>query len=244
MRMSMENQLKLFKLIGGTLKEKVECVVIGGSAMMFYNCKESTKDVDLVSLNKKNFKLLRDALFDIGFKLRSFRLKYQDLSEEEPIFLENKEEQRVDLFIKEVICFELSDAMLSRIKEAHEFNNLIVKVVAPEDIILLKCATERPGDRLDAVELIKGFTINWDIIVDEAKKQSRLGRGIFSVFLYDFLMELKEDFKVEVPKEVLDKLMDIGEEAILKAVKDGTLVREDRTKKRLAVGDGKRRKAK
>ena len=36
---------------------------------------------------------------------------------------------------------------LERIKEVHEFGNLIVKIILPEDIILLKCATEREKDR-------------------------------------------------------------------------------------------------
>ena len=231
--MSMDDQLRLFKLIGETLKERVECVVIGGSAMMFHNSKASTKDVDLVSLNNKNFRLLKDALLKIGFKQRSFRFKYQDLSEENPIFLENKEKERIDLFIKEVVCFEISNSILSRIKEMHEFSNLIVKVISPEDIILLKCATERPGDRLDAAELIKNFNIKWNIIIEEAVSQSKIGKGIFSIFLYDFLIDLKEDFKVEIPKDVLKKLMDIGEDSIINAMKDGTLVREKRFTKRI-----------
>ena len=110
---------------------------------------------------------------------------------------------------------------------------MIVKVILPEDIIFLKRAPERPGDRLDAAELIKNFNIKWNIIIEEAVSQSKIGKGIFSIFLYDFLIDLKEDFKISIPKDVLKKLMDIGEESIIKAMKDGTLVREERFTKRI-----------
>ena len=96
---SMDEQIELFKIIGNTLNEKIECVLVGGSAMMFYNCKESTKDIDLVALNKQNFNLLKKAFLDSGFKLRKFKFVYQDLSKEKPIFFINKENQRIDLFI-------------------------------------------------------------------------------------------------------------------------------------------------
>jgi len=47
-----DEQSDLFKLIGSSLGKKVECFVIGGSAMMFYGAKAETKDVDLVFMNK------------------------------------------------------------------------------------------------------------------------------------------------------------------------------------------------
>ena len=47
-------QTQLFEIIGAELKEKIECYVIGGSAMMFYGAKEDTKDVDLVFLKNKD----------------------------------------------------------------------------------------------------------------------------------------------------------------------------------------------
>ena len=49
-----EQQLELFKFIGNNLEEEVECLVIGGSAMMFYGAKTETKDVDLVFMKKSD----------------------------------------------------------------------------------------------------------------------------------------------------------------------------------------------
>ncbi|MFO8016222.1 MAG: nucleotidyltransferase, partial [Candidatus Woesearchaeota archaeon] len=128
---------------------------------------------------------------------------------------------RVDLFLKEVICFKITDSILERIKEVHEFGNLIVKVVAPEDIILLKCATERKKDRYDALELIKRFNINWKTIIKESEHQTEIGEDVFPVYLYDFLMELKEDMKAEVPDHVLKEIRKIGERRMEEVLKRG-----------------------
>src|SRR3989344_2489748 len=62
---------------------------------------------------------------------------------------------RIDIFYKEIICFRLSETMIGRIGKIYEYGNLIVHIVSSEDIILLKSATERAGDRGDAAELIK-----------------------------------------------------------------------------------------
>lgn len=53
---NLEEQISLFKIIGSQLKNKVECIVIGGSAMMFYGAKNATKDVDLVFFKKRGFR--------------------------------------------------------------------------------------------------------------------------------------------------------------------------------------------
>ena len=127
-----------------------------------------------------------------------------------------KEGERVDLFFKEIITFKMSNSIVKRVTETHEFNNLLVKVVSPEDIILLKCATEREKDRFDALSLIEKFNINWQIIIDEAVNQTKLESYLFPVYLYDFLEELKEDFKADIPRDVLRKIRKISEDLLVK----------------------------
>ena len=60
-------QLQLFELIGNELKEKINCYVIGGSAMLFYGANVDTKDVDLVFLKKKNLEKVKQILQNITF---------------------------------------------------------------------------------------------------------------------------------------------------------------------------------
>ena len=215
-------QTQLFEIIGAELEEKIECYVIGGSAMMFYGAKEDTKDVDLVFLKNKDLEKVKKILEKINFKdkkelVKIFR-RYED-KKNRPIMMVGKEGERVDLFFKEIITFKMSNSIVKRVTETHEFNNLLVKVVSPEDIILLKCATEREKDRFDALSLIEKFNINWNVIIEEAVNQTRLESYLFPVYLYDFLEELKEDFKAEIPKEVLKEIRKISEDLLLKKLK-------------------------
>ncbi len=212
-------QLQLFGIIGTELKERIEGYVIGGSAMMFYGAKEDTKDVDLVFLKKKDLEKVKEILEKINFKdkkelVKIFR-RYED-NKNRPIMMVGKEGERIDLFFKEIITFEMSDTIIERVRESHEFSNLIIKVVSPEDIILLKCATEREKDRFDALSLMEKFNINWNIIIEEAVNQTKLESYLFPVYLYDFLEELKEDFKADIPREVLKKIRKISEDLLVK----------------------------
>ena len=219
-----KGQEDLFKLIGSELKERTECIVIGGSAMMYYNAKEGTKDIDLVFMEKKAFDDVKNALKNLEFIERKSVIKifkhYELLKKEKrkPVFMGGRN-TRIDLFLKEVICFEISETILNRITEMHEYNNLIVKIIAPEDIILLKCATEREKDRIDAFELIKKFNIKWDTVIKESINQTKEGKAIYPVFLYDFLLELKEDLKADIPGYVIREIMKIGEKEMIKRLK-------------------------
>lgn len=221
MALNLETQNKILLDIGNLLKRKIECYVIGGSAMMFQGAKNETKDIDIVFLNDSDQKEVVNILKDLGFKERLTRLFYikrlEYLEKRSPIMLQ-KEDNRMDLFNKKVICFYLNENIENRVTDMYEFNNLFVKVISPEDIILLKCATERAGDRLDALELIKKFNINWDIIIKESVEQTKLGQHVFPVFLYDFLVELKE-LKAEIPDKVIKELRKISEEELIKYLK-------------------------
>jgi hypothetical protein len=213
-----EEQIKLFELFGTELKERTECVVIGGSAMLFYGLKTATKDIDLVFMSRKDRDRFRKLARKIGFKERETKVieKYKEIRISMPILMERKE-TRLDLFAEEIFSLRLSEGIKERIKEVHEFGNFIVKVVSPEDIILLKSVTDREGDRLDAKDIANKFDINWDIVVKESVWQMENGKKIFPVFLYDFLIELK-DLGVSIPKPILDSVRKIGEREMLRAI--------------------------
>jgi len=219
---NLDQQIKLFKDVGDILDEKIECLVIGGSAMMFYGAKVATKDIDLVFMNKNNLEKVKKILEKSGYEEKNLNIfkRYTFVKKDlyKPIWMQDKD-TRIDLFLKKVICFWISENILNRIKEVHEFNNLIIKIISPEDIILLKCATEREKDRMDALELINKFNIDWDIIIKESIEQAKLGENIFPVFLFDFLYELKEDLKADIPKDVINKIRNISEKLMIEKFK-------------------------
>lgn len=215
-----DEQSRLFDALGKKLKRKIEVYLIGGSAMLYYKTKKATKDIDIVAASNNDFDDVKKALEEMGFYKKEpfLNIKYQTVDVRKPVFLVFGD-RKIDLFINEIICFKLTETMKSRITQAHEYGNLIAKIISPEDIILLKCATERAGDRQDAKELIENYNIKWDVIVKEAEHQSELGRDLFVVYLFDFFEELAEDLKAEIPKEVIVKIRKIAEKAMIKKMK-------------------------
>ncbi|MBU2639141.1 MAG: nucleotidyltransferase [Nanoarchaeota archaeon] len=213
----LEKQNELLSLIGEEIKEKINCYIVGGSAMLYHGVKEATKDIDIVFDDKKSKEIFEKVLRKLGFKERDIRVIY--FKKKNPPLLLERGEERIDIFIKKVVTFEITENIKKRVGKVYEYGNLIVKVVSPEDIILFKCATERAGDRIDAINILKKFNINWNIIIEEAINQTKLESYLFPVFLYDFLEELKEDFKADIPREVLKKLREISEEMLEKKLK-------------------------
>ena len=230
---NLEEQTSLFKnVIGIQLNRRVECIAIGGSAMMFYQAKNATKDVDLVFFKKEDLETVKEILFNSGFDERKsikgiFR---EDEDSSKPVMMESPE-TRVSLFLNEVIGFRIHQAVIERIREVHEFSNLVVKTASPEDILMMKGCTERARDRDDAAELIKKFNINWNAIISETSNQTKIGMLAFPLLLYDFLTELKENYKIDVPKEITKELLAIAEKRFKELKKKGQLVKVTKYKK-------------
>lgn len=199
----LNEQLDLFSLIGRQVKKRVECYVIGGSAMLFYGFKTVTKDIDLVFTSEEEKNRFATALKEIGFTHRLHKIQGNDKG---PVMMERKE-ARFDLFLAEIITTMLSPGMISRIKEKHEFSNLVVNVVSPEDIIVLKCATDREGDRKDAADMIGSVKINWDTILEEVGWQAANGKKAFMILLFDFVEDLKYDYKADIPRSFTKNLV-------------------------------------
>lgn len=217
-----EEQLSLFKLIGEHLEKGVECIVVGGSAMLFYGMKSVTKDIDIIFHSDKDRKTLSDALREIGFSERNGRIKTEPGAESRkfmPTVFERKG-ARLDLFSGGLFNFRLSPGIRERLREKHEFGRLISWVISPEDIILFKSVTDREGDRIDARNMIGKLNVNWETILGESSWQTENGNKAFTVFLFDFLEDLSERFGCEIPRDVVRRVRRISEREMLKALRE------------------------
>ncbi len=213
----LKKQNEIFELIGKKLKKKIECYVIGGSAMLYYGMKSETKDVDLVFEHENDREEIISTLENLGYNKRESKILYFN-KKNTPVLLE-REDARFDLFLNKIISTVLSDSMKKRVELIYEYGNFIVKSLAAEDLIITKCATERAGDRKDVHEIIKATKVDWEIIIKESVYQASVTPYIFPVFLFDFLYELKEDLKADIPNDVINKIRKIAEEEMVKAVK-------------------------
>jgi hypothetical protein len=226
---NIDEQEQIFKLIGSNLKKKIKCFVIGGSAMLYYKLKDITKDIDIVLANEEDRRYVLSIMKKLGYAERNSKMLYVN-KKNVPILLQ-RQQDRFDLFNRKIINLQFSDEMASRIKIVYEYENLSANIVSPEDIIILKCATDRAGDRLDAANIIKNTNIDWNVLFEESINQMKLIGDVIPLNLYDFLLELKEDLKVDVPDDIIKKLEIECEKILTKRLKEGKTVRVTKYKK-------------
>ena len=202
-------QEKLFNEIGKILDKKIECFAIGGTAMMFLGLKDLTKDIDLVFLTKEDRELWKKAALSLGYKEMESRIIYGRRNNvPDMVYLGD---WRIDLFLTEVISFSFSEIAQKRSVEVHEFsNNLIINIANPNDIFLMKCATERQKDIDDAKAILDKNLIKWDMILEEVQNQVNHGKIRIALDLGLFLENL-ENIGEKIPKEVMDSLFKILE---------------------------------
>jgi len=207
---TIDQQQKLLLNVARRLTKKITIYAIGGTAMMFLGFKDATLDIDLVFENEKDRAVFKEAVKSLGY-LEMDAIKVYGAKRNTPEMFRLNDE-RFDLFVVEVIDFIFSDNMRKRAEQIHQFeNNLILKIANPHDIILMKCATERIKDKDDARRIINSTKIDWEIIIDEAKKQIDLGKDRAAFDLGCFLEYLKTKMNLDIPQEVLDKLFLIVE---------------------------------
>jgi len=207
---SIDQQQKLLLNISRRLKKKVVAYAVGGTAMMFLGFKDTTLDIDLVFDTEEERELFKDAAKSLGYQEME-TIKIYGVKRNTPMML-NLNEQRFDLFVVNVIDFIFSKDMMKRADQIHQFDdNLILKIANPHDIVLMKCATDRLKDKDDARNIINSIKINWDLVINEAKNQIALGKGMAAFELGEFLEYLKTKMKVDIPQQVLDGLFGIVE---------------------------------
>jgi len=206
---TIDQQQKLLSNVARRLTRKITVYAIGGTAMMFLGFKDATLDIDLVFENGKDRAVFKEAVKSLGYLEMDAITVYGAKRNTPEMFKLNDE--RFDLFVVEVIDFIFSDDMRKRSEQIHQFEeNLILKIANPHDIILMKCATERVKDKDDARQIINNYTINWDIIINEAINQIKLGRAKAIWYLAGFIIDLKK-IGGKIPLDVLPKLYQLLE---------------------------------
>jgi len=205
---SVRNQELLLSNIAKRLKKKIIVYAIGGTAMMFLGMKDSTLDIDLVFDNEEDRDIFKEVAKNIGYKEMD-TIRVYGTKKNHPEMLVLKDE-RFDLFVNDVIDFIFSDEMKKRTEITLDFEDkLILKIANHNDIILMKCATDRQKDKDDVQRIIKLKGADWDLIIEEIKNQVKLGKESAFLELGYFLEHLKYKMKMNIPKEKLNVIFDL-----------------------------------
>jgi len=210
---TIDQQQKLLLNVARRLAKRITVYAVGGTAMLFFGFKNATLDIDLVFESEGDRAIFKEAIKSLGY-LEMDAIKVYGIKRNTPQMFK-LDDERFDLFVVEVIDFVFSDTMRERAEQIHQFgDNLILKIANPHDILLMKCATDRLKDKDDARKIIDSTKINWDILINEAKKQVELGKERAAFDLGYFLEDLKTKMNVNVPQEALDKLFEIVEKQV------------------------------
>ncbi|HIH43205.1 TPA: hypothetical protein HA246_06185 [Candidatus Woesearchaeota archaeon] len=150
--------------------------LIGGCALSFKDIKARTKDIDIITISKKDFDALNHAMLKSGFKLDT------DLDNEfylTALAVYKKEDSRIDVFLNKVgQMLTFTSSMKKRSTLYKDYGELKVFLVSNEDIFLFKAMTPREGDIYDC-ESIMRLGPDYGIIYREALEQSKEGNKWF-----------------------------------------------------------------
>jgi len=209
---NIKEQQDLLNNIAKELKKKIIVYAVGGTAMMFHGIKDTTKDIDIVFNNEKDRIYFEEAAISLGYKKFDSVIVYGAEKDNQPIMLSRGKDnyERIDLFSYNVISFFFSENMRKRAENTIEFGEkLILKIADVHDLILMKCATDRVKDAEDVKAIVETQHIIWRTIIEEAKHQMTIGKTHAIFELGNFLDKLKQELKLDIPKEVLDELYNL-----------------------------------
>lgn len=205
-----EEQLKLFSEIADKLQKPVSCYAFGGTAMVFYDIKSETKDIDLLFLTQEDRIVFIEALKENNFTISSpFRVYIQRKENDAraPVMY-RRYETRIDLFAQTVFRSQLSPLMQEDITQVHEFGSkrqLKMSVMNTEHIVYLKGITERKRDFEDILLITtKDKHFSWEKVIDEAVWQHEHGDDWALVDTEKTLQQMKAYMPID--KKHLERL--------------------------------------
>jgi len=197
------DQMSLFKLISNRIKKDIEVYAFGGNAMMFYGYKDETKDIDLFFEDNALRSEFIEAIKDIGFEESSPKTIYipEKLRDKHRPLMFKRGDVRFDLFVKKIFQTVLSPQMKDDFYAMHEFkdkNDLKIKVLRKEHIVLLKAVTERQTDFDDIRNIVsKEKNFDWQYLIDETIWQHRHGDSWAVLDIEKIIQELKKYIFIE-----------------------------------------------
>ncbi|MDR0334850.1 MAG: nucleotidyltransferase [Methanomassiliicoccaceae archaeon] len=206
----------LFAEISKFIEEDVDVYLIGGGALMYNKSKNLTKDIDIVVNSEREFDSVLRSLTEAGFApMLPDHNAYSRLAISQIL---KRDMFRIDLFCR-AVCnkFSLSEGMMQRAKTVGRFGKIILRACSVEDIFLFKCMTERQGDLEDCLRINKMYLMDWNVVLNEAQKQSRIGEEVWITWITVRLEDL-EGAGAYVP--IMREMRDLSDRYIEKWERD------------------------
>lgn len=222
---SVSGMESLVRELSENIEGAADIYVIGGGAMMYLGGKLATKDLDLVVITEDEYDRVLGALLRMGFESVRPGTGYDRMNLSG--ILVDAGGRRVDLYMSRVCRrLRLSDGMAGRSTPRFSSSGVRLLTVSPEDILIFKSITERPGDRGDCASILENFpSLDWDAILREIREQTVDGEDVWITWIADGFYDLSRRYGVEIPilKELLrmaDSFLERWERELLEASGD------------------------
>lgn len=189
------------RTIAEQLQTDVEAYLIGGGAMSLHepSLKDTTKDIDLVVVDKEALTRLLGVLDALGYE------EVTDLGDEYDRLgarycVRNDAGCQFDVFYRQIADkLFFSDGMQARSDPFLSTENFTVSLVSFEDIFLFKAVAERPDDIGDMATLVQ-TDLNFEVIEEELERQGEfLGGEFFVTVISESLERLNESERIQTP---------------------------------------------
>lgn len=186
--------------ISAFLNGPISIYVAGGCAMAYYNLKEATKDIDVVIETADESEKLTEALLKGGYfkiEIDGIEKSYRDMRTQ--AMVENADGFRWDIFVGKVgNRLSLTKTMKERANMVYQKGKISLSALSREDLFLMKAITDRILD-LGDMSVIAKSGLDYAVILQECSSQSRKDGNVWTGYLYDKCLELKERYGIAVP---------------------------------------------
>lgn len=216
--------------VAACLDGPVDDYMIGGGALAIRGLKDATKDIDHVVATDADYSALRRALVKAKYK----QVPSTELTEPYPalaargVYVKPGRPQW-DVFVGVVAKkLRLSPGMIARSDPPDaERQNLRVRLLANDDILVFKAVAGRVGDAEDMERIILARP-DWDAILDEMRWQCRHSDTAWSSMFYEAMAGLAQRYRIPILEELADLAdQDVGEKLVLFYLGERTLTRQD-----------------
>jgi len=187
------------------LDHDLNIYLIGGGAMMFYELKPATKDIDIVFQSHEDLEHFVKAATKAGIKpVETPEEEYKNIGASVIMIADSG--IQLDLFDR-VVCnaLELTDSVARRAKHQREMGKLHIHLMSREDIALFKSITERESD-LEDIRTLTEAGLDWNIVEDECLNQE--DSGYWADLILVKMANLNENYGINIRLNRIKKQAD------------------------------------
>jgi len=168
------------KSVTGYLRDHPRIITIGGTALVYYGLKRSTKDLDFVFPTQGECFWFAEALRECGYEFRRGEAVWR--------FIDFKRDLYIDLSYGRVRDVSLTQSLCSRLKE-EEIEGMSIWIPSLEDLFIMKAChsmdtyeTDSIGDAKRIYEKIDMAIVRNELINQSEKVREKVMQWV-SVFV-------------------------------------------------------------